>query len=82
MLKHLVAAALLSLTACSSGNDASPAYGLFENGEHHVATFSGFVDNFEGCQLAADAFNTESARDPAAWAAIGKKPDTWVCAKL
>ena len=68
--------------SCSATSDASPDFGLFENGENHVATFSGFADNFEACQVAAAAFDRESGADPAAWAAVGKKPDVWVCSKL
>ena len=73
---------LLLLASCSDSSNESPDFGLFENGENHVATFSGVVDNFEACQVAAVAFDRESAANPAAWATVGKKPDKWVCAKL
>lgn len=73
---------LLTTAACSPKQTESAHFGLYENGEHLVATFNGFMDNFEACQLAATAFNQQSQSDLAAWAAVGKKPDEWVCAKL
>lgn len=73
---------LFAAAACSPKKGESPEFGLYENGENLTASFFGFMDNFEACQLAAKAFNRESQSDPAAWAAVGKKPDEWVCAKL
>lgn len=77
----VIGAAAFSLGACSGRENVSPPFGLYENGEHLVATFHGFADNFAACQIAATAFNTASQSDPAAWAAVGKEPDQWVCAK-
>jgi hypothetical protein len=73
---------LLAIAACSPKQPEPSDFGLYENGEHLVATFTGFIDNLEACQLAAKTFREESHSDPAAWAAINKKPDDWVCAKL
>ena len=73
---------LLAAGACSPKQPKPPHFGLYENGEHLVASFTGFMDNLEACQLAAKAFNQESQSDPDAWAAVGKKPDEWVCVKL
>ena len=76
------ATTVASLGGCAPKPAESAGFGLFENGVNHVATFHGFMDNFEACQLAARAFNAESSKDPEAWKAIGKEPDQWVCGKL
>jgi hypothetical protein len=49
------------LSGCAQENRESAQFGLFENGVNHVATFHGFMDNFEACQLAAKSFNEASA---------------------
>lgn len=70
---------MVVLSGCPS--EKKDAFTLYENGTNPVASFYGFVDNLEQCQRAASIYNAESSSDPEAWAAVGRRPNIWTCAR-
>ncbi len=54
---------------------------LYKNGTDKVVLFHGFVDNFSECMRLAEIYNSEAQKEAAAYAAIGKEPTRWTCAK-
>lgn len=79
--KVLIFGAIVIALAGCKGDAKLEGISLYKNGTDKVVLFHGFVDNFSECMRLAEIYNSEANKEAAAYAAIGKEPARWTCAK-